>query len=261
MPKRIKAVANSGGKRTATQFAAIATSQPTSQPASQPANPAMISAPFLRVIAISLLAAAVTTTVNGGVLKLEGRDTPVTMGGYVQKYSGSASFTQHAGCARPACGMNVTGFSAGISQLAYGAPPGLGVGDACGRCFEVTANADPYDLSFNGPYTTIVLKATNLCPFATNGTDVLWCSQTQENPVNKFGAEVHFDLCEDTGAPEAFFPDGHHALTGTYREVSCYEWIGTDGPPLWDGACLDGECALPWPAKGCGNQGDAPSSS
>jgi hypothetical protein len=64
-----------------------------------------------------------------------------------------------------------------------------------------------------------------------------------------------FDLCTDTGAAQAFFPEGHSALTGTYQEVTCDEWTGTDGPDLWDGACLLGEDAPFWPSTACGNQG------
>jgi hypothetical protein len=64
-----------------------------------------------------------------------------------------------------------------------------------------------------------------------------------------------FDLCEDTGAAAAFFPSGHGALTGTYKEVSCSEWSGSDGSALWNGACLAGESASFWPAVACGNQG------
>lgn len=66
-----------------------------------------------------------------------------------------------------------------------------------------------------------------------------------------------FDLCEDTGAAAQFFPSGHTALTGTYSEVSCSEWSGSDGSSLWNGACLSGESAAMWPSgTGCGNQGE-----
>ena len=53
-----------------------------------------------------------------------------------------------------------------------------------------------------------------------------------------------------------FFPSGHGALTGTFTEVSCSEWSGSDGSPLWNGACIKGESAALWPSGvGCGNQG------
>jgi len=180
-----------------------------------------------------------------------------TTGGYVQKASGSASFTHYSGCGAPACGKTASGFTAAISQLAFGAPPGLGAGDACGRCFSLTANADPYSPSFTGPFKSIVVKATNLCPVAGNEA---WCGQTTSNPVNQFGASVHFDLCEDSGASEAFFTSGRGAFTGSYTEVPCSQWssTGADGPSLWDGACLSGESAANWPSVSCGNQGTAP---
>ena len=102
---------------------------------------------------------------------------------YVQKSSGSASFTMYSGCGSPgdddnhcsylgrpvtelfltiACGMTGSGFTAAINQLAFGAPPGLGPGDACGRCFSLTGTADPYSPAFTGPFNSIVVKVTNL---------------------------------------------------------------------------------------------------
>ena len=65
-----------------------------------------------------------------------------------------------------------------------------------------------------------------------------------------------FDLCEDNGAAGAFFPSGHGALTGTFQEVSCSQWSGSDGSALWNGACIKGESASLWPSVGCGNQGE-----
>lgn len=64
-----------------------------------------------------------------------------------------------------------------------------------------------------------------------------------------------FDICEDTGGSAQFFPSGHGALTGTFTEVSCSQWSGSDGGQLWNGACLSGETAANWPAVGCGNKG------
>lgn len=49
---------------------------------------------------------------------------------------------------------------------------------------------------------------------------------------------------------------GHGALTGSFQEVSCSEWSGSDGSPEWNGACLKGEGAGLWPAVGCGNKGE-----
>lgn len=48
---------------------------------------------------------------------------------------------------------------------------------------------------------------------------------------------------------------GHGALIGTYSEVSCSQWSGSDGSSEFTGACLSGESAANWPAVGCGNQG------
>ncbi|KAI0272303.1 endoglucanase V-like protein [Gloeopeniophorella convolvens] len=177
-------------------------------------------------------------------------------GGYVQNPSGSASFTMYSGCGAPACGKSATGFTAAINQLSFGAAPGSGAGDACGRCFAVTGTRDPFSPQFTGPFHTVVVKVTDLCPVQGNQE---WCGQTTAQSTNQHGEAVHFDLCEDTGAANAFFPSGHGALTGTYSEVSCSQWSGSDSGNLFNGACLSGESAGNWPAVSCGNKGTAPS--
>jgi hypothetical protein len=180
-------------------------------------------------------------------------DTRAT-GGYVQNPSGSASFTMYTGCGSPACGKTASGYTAAISQLAFGSAPGLGPGDACGRCFALMGQKDPYSPNFPGPFKTIVVKVTDLCPLQGNQE---WCGQTKSNQNNQHGAPVHFDICQDTGGAGVFFPSGHGALTGTYTEVSCSQWSGSDGGAIWNGACLSGESAGNWPSVGCGNKGTA----
>ncbi|KAK0217718.1 endoglucanase V-like protein [Armillaria fumosa] len=172
-------------------------------------------------------------------------------GGYIQEASGLASFTTYSGCSSPACGQTVTGYTAAMNQLAYGAASGDGAGDACGRCFAVTATADTSNSGYTGPFSTIVVKVTNLCPY----TDTEWCGQTTSDPYNSHGLPYHFDICADDGASDVFFPSGHTALSGNFTEVSCDEWSGSDGSKLWDTGCLDGETADFWPAVGCGNVG------
>ncbi|KAI0697853.1 endoglucanase V-like protein [Cerioporus squamosus] len=177
-------------------------------------------------------------------------------GGYIQVPSGNTSFTHYSYCAQPACGIVGYGYTAAVNQLAFGSPPGLGPGDACGRCFALTGNRDPYSPSYPGPFgQTIIVKVTDLCPVQGNEP---WCGQSQSNHINQYGEPMHFDICEDTGGAAVFFPSGHGALTGTYTEVPCSQWSGSDGGPIWNGACIKGESADLWPAVGCGNQGTAP---
>ncbi|KAJ7918806.1 endoglucanase V-like protein [Mycena leptocephala] len=141
-----------------------------------------------------------------------------TAGDYVQTAGpGNASFTMYSGCAQPACGIAASGFTAAISQLAFGSVPGLGPGDACGRCFSLTGSSDPFS-----PHT---------------------------RPIRQL------DICEDTGGSAVFFPSGHGALLGSWSEVSCSLWSGSDGSSLFNGACISGEKAPLWPSTGCGNQG------
>ena len=191
----------------------------------------------------------------------------------MQNPSGNASFTEYSGCGGAACGVTATGFTAAMNQLSFGAAGGDGPGDACGRCFAISGNSDPFSPSFAGPFSTIVVKVTDLCPAGPNEE---WCGQTQTNLLNQRGMSVHFDLCSDTGASAAFFPSGgsslfglcihsdlmmvatmtgRGALTGTYTEVSCHQWSGSNRSPLWNGACISGESAGNWPAVGCGNKG------
>ncbi|EKM54209.1 glycoside hydrolase family 45 protein [Phanerochaete carnosa HHB-10118-sp] len=200
---------------------------------------------FLLFVAAATLASALTVCKKRAT------------GGYVQQATGQASFTMYSGCGSPACGKSASGFTAAINQLAFGSAPGLGAGDACGRCFALTGNQDPYSPSFTGPFgQSIVVKVTDMCPVQGNQE---FCSQTTSNPTNEHAMPFHFDICEDTGGAAQFFPSGHGALTGTFTEVSCSEWSGSDGSQLWDGACLSGESAPNWPSTGCGNQGTAPS--
>jgi hypothetical protein len=95
-----------------------------------------------------------------------------------------------------------------------------------------------------------------LTPRSTGNQE--WCGQTTSSPNNQHGKPVHFDICEDTGGFGAFFPSGHGALVGTYQEVSCSQWSGSDGGSLFTGSCLSGESAAFWPSgTGCGNKGTA----
>lgn len=74
--------------------------------------------------------------------------------------------------------------------------------------------------------------------------------------LNKSDNSFNIQVCNVGLAAEAakFFPDGH-AVSGTFNEVSCKQWSGSDGPAAFKGACLAGETAPDWPAVGCGNQG------
>ncbi|KAF8889342.1 glycoside hydrolase family 45 protein [Infundibulicybe gibba] len=202
-----------------------------------------------------------------GALVLDERAT----GGYIQHATGSASFTKYADCSEAACGQIASGYTAAINTLSYGAPTGQGAGDACGRCFAITGKSDPYTPGYKGPFKSIVVKVTDLwhvppirgcllgqrlkfslpSPMEVN---MEWCGQTRSDPKNKFNQPFHIDICEDTGGAAAFFPAGHDALTGTFKEVPCSQWSGSNGKKLWEGSCLKAERA-DWPAVGCGNKG------
>lgn len=89
-----------------------------------------------------------------------------------------------------ACGYTASGFTAAMNQLSFGSYPGVGPGDACGRCFALTANQDPYSPTFTGPFgPTIVVKVTDMCP--VDGNEV-WCGQTVTSPLNQFGMPFQY---------------------------------------------------------------------
>lgn len=179
-------------------------------------------------------------------------------GGYYQEPKGNATFTAYKNCQYAACGYFVQGYSAAISQRSFGAGGNQGAGGACGRCFKITGTYDMYSSGDTGPYKSIVVKASDLCPYQKGEP---WCGQDNQTTLNQYGSPIHFDLCEDTKAASAFFPTAEiGALGGYYEEVSCSLWNGYDGSPLWGHACMKGEDASFWPhhAGGCDNVGYSP---
>jgi hypothetical protein len=91
-----------------------------------------------------------------------------------------------------ACGVNFTsGFTAAVNELAFGANSSFG--DACGRCFQITATEDPFDPSYQGPFgNTIIVKVNNLC--ADHPAEHHWCNQTVSHPKNEFNASMQYVL-------------------------------------------------------------------
>ena len=124
---------------------------------------------------------------------------------------GSGDINNSPNCATTvnACGTPQPGFTAAISQAQFGVGPNQGPGPACGTCYQLTIDTD---LSGN-PVTqkTIMVTVNNLCPIDGNPI----C-----NVPNQYGAQVHFDLCKDSGAAAAFFTSSEAGI-GTAVEVSC----------------------------------------
>jgi hypothetical protein len=72
-----------------------------------------------------------------------------------------------------------------------------------------------------------------------------------ENEMNR-----SFDLCQDSGAADAFFPADRKAMLGTFEAVPCEgNWKGSEGGSLWNGSCMASVTTGLWPDVGCGNQG------
>jgi hypothetical protein len=51
----------------------------------------------------------------------------------------------------------------------------------------LTGDADPYSPYYTGPFNSIVVKVTDLCPTGGNEN---WCGQTTSKPVNQYGKPV-----------------------------------------------------------------------
>jgi hypothetical protein len=98
-----------------------------------------------------------------------------------------SAYTDYCDGILVACGVASDGYTAAMNQLSFGAPGGQGAGDACGRCFNITANLDPYSPWYPGPFYSTVVKVTDLCPYQENEN---WCGQSCSQPLNQFGAQV-----------------------------------------------------------------------
>ncbi|KAI1347242.1 RlpA-like double-psi beta-barrel-protein domain-containing protein-containing protein [Xylaria sp. FL0043] len=123
--------------------------------------------------------------------------------------SGDANGSGNCVTSNNACGFAGGGYTAALSQAQFGAGPGQGAGPACGTCYQLTITSN-----LDGSPTTqksIKAKIDNLCPI--NGNPIC-------NVPNSYGADIHFDLCIDSGAPGAFFTSGGAGL-GTAQQVSC----------------------------------------
>ncbi|KAI9790496.1 MAG: hypothetical protein M1835_000931 [Candelina submexicana] len=133
----------------------------------------------------------------------------------------SASFTTYGGCARATlqCGWYTPRgtFTAAIAQHAFGAGPG-DPGPACNQCYQISAPGA----------NTIVVKVADLCP-ADPGNPLCTKPGDGQGAV----ADIHVDLCEDSGASDAFFGGGPKLITsgGTAKVVDCSLLAGS-GPEI-----------------------------
>ncbi|KAI9749368.1 MAG: hypothetical protein M4579_006899 [Chaenotheca gracillima] len=145
----------------------------------------------------------------------------------------SASFTEYGAAdglgspncqtASAACGFYTSpGYAAAASQNLFGAAPGEGAGPGCKKCFKLTGKTDSSGKALSGGGKSIIVKVNNLCP--ANGNPL--CAMSSLTDTNKYGANVNFDLCVDSGAAGAFFPSGTALALGTAEVVSCSGWDG-----------------------------------
>ncbi|ODQ56137.1 hypothetical protein SAICODRAFT_51872, partial [Saitoella complicata NRRL Y-17804] len=171
--------------------------------------------------------------------------------------------TWYTGCnSQNGCGKQpVKGYTAALSSYLFGSAAGYG--SACGRCFKLQGYEDPFQPGVVLGTPAVVVKVTDKCP--AGSLDPL-CSQTEETPLNSYGALANFDLCKDTGSFPAFFDPAHDMVLCSWYEVDCVEWEGIDGgfgstnaTDYWGGyGCLAGDSADFWPEQdGCPNNGEA----
>lgn len=105
---------------------------------------------------------------------------------YFSSYGAGDTFgSPSCNTATAACGWYTNpGYNAAVSENIFGVGPGAGAGPACGLCFQLTAETDPY--SDNKALTgtkSIVVKVNNLCP--ANGNPL--CSQQGLSSKNSLG--------------------------------------------------------------------------
>ncbi|KAI9810903.1 MAG: hypothetical protein M1827_005762 [Pycnora praestabilis] len=157
-----------------------------------------------------------------------------------------ATFTHYgipdsANCAAPnaldaSCGFYTPpgSFSAAISQNYFGAASGVGPG--CKLCWLLTGVTDTNGAALtngpNGGPPSIIVKINNLCPADSNTL----CAQPPRG-TNSLGGQINFDICSDSGAAAAFFPDyddGNGPVgmaIGTAQQIDCGSgWEGVTIP-------------------------------
>ncbi|KAJ9148849.1 hypothetical protein NKR23_g4742 [Pleurostoma richardsiae] len=149
----------------------------------------------------------------------------------------NASFTYYGSSDNPgaptcntlgtSCGFYTDpGYASAVSQNLYGAVPGAGVGLACGTCWKLDASTDTIGNKLPNA-SSIIIMVNNLCQAAGNTL----CGQHNLSSTNQFGAQIAFDLCADTQAPEVLFGSSDVALAlGNATRVYCEEWQGTRVP-------------------------------
>jgi len=116
------------------------------------------------------------------------------------------------------------GYSAAVSQNLFGVGDQQGPGPGCGVCWKLTGETDSSGNTLSNAGTSIIVMINNLCPADSNNL----CAQSSLTDTNKYGANVNFDLCSDSGASGAFFgSDGVGLALGSAVQVPCSEYSGT----------------------------------
>ncbi|KAG9948382.1 hypothetical protein KCU85_g5025, partial [Aureobasidium melanogenum] len=144
---------------------------------------------------------------------------------FTQYGSGDSFGSGNCNTDTTACGFYTSpGYSAALSQNAFGVGPGAGAGPACGTCWKLTAQTDSSGNKLSNAGNSIVVQVTNLCPAQGNPL----CSQNGLTGTNQYGANLNFDLCLNSGANTALFGNSGVGLAvGTAVQVSCSQWTGT----------------------------------
>jgi len=157
--------------------------------------------------------------------------------GYPKMYNGKpcASTTRYWDGQKGACGCGTTDtnpFSwqwtkptAAASAPIFGS--GTWCGSGCGKCFKLTPTAVGASAEGTGApaLTSLVVKVTNLCPYAGNEN---WCAYD----TNSFGYDAHFDLM-DHNMNGLISSMGWNNPEVTYEEVDC----ATNGYTDWNCQC------------------------
>lgn len=157
--------------------------------------------------------------------------------GYPKMYNGKpcASTTRYWDGQKGACGCGTsdtnpfswqwTKPTAAASAPIFGS--GTWCGSGCGKCFKLTPTAIGASAEGSGApaLTPLVVKVSNLCPYAGNEA---WCAYD----TNSYGYDAHFDLM-DYNMNGLISSMGWNNPEVTYEEVDC----AANGYTDWNCQC------------------------
>ncbi|KAI9810902.1 MAG: hypothetical protein M1827_005761 [Pycnora praestabilis] len=196
-------------------------------------NPSSSSTSSTSSAAAASGSSSLSSTTSGAKGAFAGAGGAALKASFTHYGSGDSFGSGNCNTATAACSFYTSpGYSAAVSQNLFGVGPGAGAGGACGTCYRLTGETDETGAALTNGFPSIVVMINNLCPGSGNPL----CSQSSLTDINQYGANVNFDLCQNSGAADAFFPGGANGAVGMAlgiaQEVPCMgNWQGSEVGP------------------------------